>query len=274
MHAQSLTTSVLTAGSSLFGMSSGSIRFEPARDGQDPLSWSWNGILLHQTQFQLKLRQVSLVHRKDVFSVFEHVGALAMSRLRGVNIVTAGALPFIPFAGDIWDTFEQCMVEQPTQVLQPFSPPESSIHFCGNARDRFISYEPTVDETLSIRVEIDYPDIGALTCTYAFPDDELLTRVFRARTLGRLPAPLGFLEPLVGKYLRQVPVVAGAAWKYEYPNPDDLLAIIADHRCLDILGALSLCVPPGSYLTGNIHSLKGGHACDLKLVEHLRGANS
>jgi hypothetical protein len=256
---------VATGAHSLTGLSSGCITFNRA----DHNEWAWNGTPLFRISAERKLRQITLRDGELRFPVFEHVGALMATGLRGISLEITPTAPYFSHAGELWGVLKKHAVATDVEIT-PVTPQRELRHSCGNGR--FIQFSPSETGTLEIEVRVAYPDIlegREHVERYVFPNQELLERVLAAPTLGRLP---WYVEPIVSR-LTSLPSVNKVLWKRHYQGPEnqrELLRMICDHRVLDILGALSLVTRGAHYLSGRILSVKGGHACDIKLVTELR----
>lgn len=123
-----------------------------------------------------------------------------------------------------------------------------------------ILYRPGVKDTLSIRVRINYHGLGEHTESYSFPGTDI-ERIAYARTQG-WPGYLWYGTWAL-PFLKQHR--SNAVWPHD-ADPQTILKAYADHRVLDILGALSGLCPPGGTLVGEIESDCGGHSVDISLI--------
>ena len=267
MRALKLTETVNVEGRTKTGLLRADLTIRPSlHDG-----WRWNGNDVSRVRAERRFREVCLEDGPARFRMFEHVGALFATGLTGIELVPSVRAPRFSRTLELWEKLKPKVVET-DQELTFWSTNDLVAAHCGEAGSgRYITIQPNYDGKLHIKVCIDYPDIGVCEQDYCFPDMELLERVFAARTLGRWP-----LEAVV-RHLTILPVVRDANWAGAFRGETEkarLLRLICDHRALDILGALCLLVPSGGYLSANVTSVRGGHECDVKVVNAIRAAHT
>lgn len=207
---------------------------------------------------------------KPIMSIAEHLMPIRMTGLCGVTVVCDS--PWMPHlkTSDLWSEIHPHIINPPQQQeIKWFRPISNSGHFYPDLRDGKEAYTQmygTNDRQIVIDVILSHKGIGYTEAKYVFPGSEILERVFSARAPG-LPHCLYFPSKIVGTtgfWLHHNKF----AWKNGTKDPGQLLQEWADHRALDILGAL-MCWR-GRYMPSvHVISHLSGHYADIMAINQV-----
>jgi hypothetical protein len=254
-----LTRPVAVSGRDMLGRKA-QIRFLPL----DMYGWHWkcgNQVVPITSDIaSSNSRRITLQYKGHLLEIYEHIGVLRWTGLDGVAIESARMPPYFGRARELW------------QALEPFCKKTGEkipwIQLCGDysgtacVNGRNVTLSPG-GNGLTIKIFIDFKDLGEKTSTYGLPMP--LGEIFEARTLG-WPSCLYYPSKLVG--LLGWPHNGKAEWAQENSR-QELLEKIALHRAGDLLGALSL-ITHDRLVSGKVISLKGGHKLDIGMIKKIR----
>src|SRR3989338_8503885 len=261
------TTRIL--GRDYFGRKS-FIIFTPTRSP----GWYWgmpngNTMEIQPTMLQHNPRRLALVHDKAKIEFFEHIGALRFIGLSGVMMESSPWPPYFGRTHELWEALKPNCVESGESIRWVTPQTSATWSYAQTYHDlqsRFTEITPSEEKKLRITITIDYPRLGEYEKTYTIPDIELLEEIFQAHSQGWPSWPH---KP--SKLFAAVPFRPShecITWPQEYPRRK-ALRLFAEHRLLDLLGALSVLLPPHGMLAGNIRSMCSGHKADYEVVQHI-----
>lgn len=259
MNRYVLEQEVHICGRDFFGREA-SVILRPTREK----GWYWQAdnevVPLSPAILTRKWRRLALTHKGAELNVFEHLGALRFTGLDNVLIVSAtNWLPHDGSAAIFWDACKPHVRSAGTLVGQQMTPQQ---RFEG---DRSLRYSHYCGEVLVVHVAVDYPSLGQGKAYGAFPSIAEFESIASVRTQGW------------PRWSRNAAIVAGwcgwphrhnSVWPQEHPAADTSRHF-AQHRMIDLLGALSVACPPGGMMTGAIRSRCAGHALDAAFVRQL-----
>ncbi len=140
------------------------------------------------------------------------------------------------------------------------------LHIAGRGRLEFV---PSLEGSLEIEVEIDYPKeprIGRGSYTFSVTPENLKDFA-ESRALGHLPA-----------FKHVSLILSGLRWPHQGQwvyagnvSPEEIRVSLAKHRVWDLLGALAVAIPAGSFPEGRIRTFIAGHQEDVDLIGHIEG---
>ena len=270
MHIYRLEKTVHIAGHDYFGRTA-SITFMPI----DAPGWYWkmpdgSAIEIEPSMLRHNSRRLTLVHDNTKMEIFEHVGALRFMGLSGVLIESSPWPPYFGRTHELWQALKpQCKeTDEPIRWVTPrahtfWSYPQTH----RNLKCRFTEMWPNKTKRLKITIEIDYADLVKDEKVYDIPNKELLEQILQAHSQGWpswLHGPSTLLE-----WFPFRPRHECITWPQEHPQKKTL-RLFAEHRLLDLLGALSVLLPADTMLSGNIRSVCSGHEADYHVVEQIR----
>lgn len=124
----------------------------------------------------------------------------------------------------------------------------------------WVTFMPRNAHTLTIKVSIEYPQLGSLCVEHVLPRDDIVS-ILRTPTQGWPPS-----RWLIAKVASALgwPHKKNVVWPHEHGA--GTLELFARHRILDILGTLSVLCPAGGFLVGRFESHRGGHKHDVALT--------
>ena len=265
MHALHLRRSVTITGTDYFNRPA-SISFHP----YDKAGWFWktkdSGIQpITPDLLQYRKRRLSLIYGKDELTVFEHIGALRFTGLDGILIESS---PWPPYHGrtlELWEALNpHC--KDGGKALRWYTPIHPVRCDCAGNPKRFTKIVPSQNKCLTALVAIDYPDLGEIELCHGFDglgDASTLESIFAAKSQGW---PMWLYHPSrVLQWFPRRPPHKMMTWPQEHA-PHEALRLFSEHRLLDMLGGISVLVPPGGMLAGNIVSMRSGHHGDMRVV--------
>ncbi len=266
--------SVVVSAPNYWGRGS-ALRISPRLNGgtvNPPEMWCWNGLPIAPDLVAHRTRQIELDNSdcRGRLKVYEHLGCLRWRRLFGVHLEGTGWGPYYGRAAEVWDQLVGCCEERQTEVPLYMVP---RTVYCPYPRLRRPGVPaclrigpPLAKSRLTIDLEIDYPGLGKKQGSFSFDfgsaDDELLDRVFQARTQG-WPSKLYPLSLTAG--LLGWPTHPKIWWPQEHGVAETLDNFLY-HRLQDLLGALSLLCRDGLFI-GHVESVCAGHWADLEAVK-------
>jgi hypothetical protein len=261
-----LTQPVAIAGRDIWGRRARLV-LEPA----GAAGWFWRvggadvpltpDVLVHRRQ------RLALAHDAAELHIVEHLLALRIvAGVDAVRIVSAGSwLPYDGSAEAFWRALQPALEEGADLVPATI---EGSFSAGG---ERPIAYGGTVGGGLEVTVAIDYPGLGATELGQRFPvRDAAAETIIATKAPGWPPRRRGTARALA---CFGWPHLGNAVWPQEHP-PAETLRLFAQHRLLDIAGAIAVLCPPGGILSGHILSRRAGHAQDVELVRLLAAATA
>ncbi len=129
----------------------------------------------------------------------------------------------------------------------------------------YTSMSPRNDGKLRIYVKVNYPGLGEYEKSYEFPDNALLERIASVHTQGwpRRRYWISKAARSLGLWKHHDQVV----WPQDQTR-EKTLELFADHRCLDLLGALGLLMH-GQWFSADVYSVCSGHTADLNVIEKV-----
>ena len=231
--------------------------------------WFWrvgdNDIALTPDILTYRRHRLILTHGAAELHVVEHL--LALRVIVGVDAVrivsSASWLPYDGSAEMFWRALQPALEEGDELVLGGISGRFSA------GGNRPVAYHEAKGDGLEIDVALDYPGLGATELRRHFPARDANTEtIIATKAPGWPPSRRNIVRPLswIGW-----PHLGNAVWPQQHP-PAETLRLFAQHRLLDIAGAIAALCPPGGILTGHIASERAGHAQDVELVRLLASA--
>jgi UDP-3-O-acyl-N-acetylglucosamine deacetylase len=222
--------------------------------------WFWNSVPITQKLLRLQTRSIALVHGNDTLNIVEHLLALRMSGLDGVDIRCNGELPYDGCAKLFWNNVLGSRVRDGSLRLYRPKKTVSDALISNIEFPRYVTFTPGESETLEFRIHIDYPGLGPYDHPPWTLDSGSFADIIDAKSPG-LPPALRPLVRIAGGLLRW-PHREAFTWQQEGSRWETHV-LFAQHRILDICGALGGITPQGGMLAGVITSWCGGHAYDL-----------
>ena len=245
-------------------------RKRPAQVVLSPVAmgWFWNGVPITNKLLQLRKRRIAFKKGEDTLDIVEHLLALRMSGLDGVDIRCDGELPFDGCAAQFWGAVYPAMTSDgifPRYTVRKICTATPRNH---KKFPRHVIFEPLKDgeePALTLKIHIDYPGLGPYDYEWS-PDCDSFADIAYAKSPGWPP----ILRPLlkIGGGAFGWPHNNDFSWHRELP-PEEACLQFAKHRTIDISGGLAAIVPPGGMIAGTIRSHCAGHACDLSLNQDV-----
>ncbi len=244
------------------------LRLEPTEKS----GWYWqvNGedVLIAAHMLENKKRHLVLVHEERILRVVEHLLVLRFSGLDNVRIICDAE--WLPYDGCAWSVWHACLpVLQAAGTLEPVGISHMfEVHSENNASA--VRLDAGINlHSLDVCISIDYAGMGKENQDYTFPMpmDEFGEFV-RAPTQGwpRWFKPVAWFA---GTFLGW-PHYKAILWPPRSGESTEYaLRTFAQHRALDLLGALSVLCPPGKLLVGVVYSHRAGHAKDVEMIHTI-----
>jgi len=259
MNRHLLTEEVLVGGKDFWGRTTSVLLTPTEKSG-----WYWNvqggPLLIDKNVLDVKRRRIMLRHHGERMHVSEHLLPLRMAGID--NVLVTPETDWLPYDGSakiFWDACKNKL--QHSGEFQSVSFDNTQVK---DGR-RFVRYSPTPENDLIIDVTIDYPKLGSYRKVTEMSKLKF-HQLARVKTQGWPP------------YSKHIACLAAKfGWPHYnnvvWPKDSSDLSVLRQfslHRTLDILGAVSALLSPGTMLTGTIHSHCAGHAHDVQLVHRLK----
>ena len=213
-----------------------------------------NSDLLHHNQ-----RRLNLICGSSRLELFEHIGVLRWLGLDGVVVRSPRWPPYIR-SGEMWEQLQShCTPNLNATIPRVTVGQTIESTYPGGSR-RYTKISPSRDDLLEVTLVIDYPGVGRKELHYV--DSDPLDTALLAYFIGWPPA-MHYVSRGFGAI--GWPHHQRIQWSPEN-SPDATLAHWANHRLIDLLGALSVIHPTG-LLAGHVESYCSGHAADLEVIK-------
>lgn len=254
-----LKNEVLVTGHDFWGRKT-SVLLRPTKES----GWYWQTdkdiVPVTPEVLSFKKRRLVLAHGRDELNVFEHLGPLRFFGLDHLLIVPESRwLPYDGSSDIFWSKCKRELVEDGELGSCCYS---EHINVDG---EKILQYIPTA-MSLRLKVSIDYPGLGYEELLSNM-DFDSPNEIAAAKTQG-WPMSGRRLAILAEKFVGW-PHRDAAIWPQEH-ELKDVRRMFAEHRRLDLLGALSTLCTPGNLLSGTIVSHKAGHKEDVGFIKNLR----
>lgn len=264
-----LVRPVEVEGPSLFGSHRARVKFSPPEQGHD-FEWMYT-FPLGNTRIDAESVRACPIHNlavvadgRTVAHVLEHLLPLKFFGLLGLSMSSTHCLPYFgnatPFVSEVLKASQLVTLDVPmVTVDQEYSwtyPRKRAGHTA------FTTIRPRQDGKIVMYIMVDYPSLGSLTKTYTLPDDDTLFRITSVPSQGwpRYRYTLSKVLSLCGLWQHHRSI----EWPQEYASSLCALERFADHRALDLLGALATLVN-GHCLSADVFSVCSGHIADIEV---------
>lgn len=230
--------------------------------------WYWDIgtdlVPINQSLVQLRKNRIVLQYRGNTLNIAEHILSLRWTGLDGVIVKASSWPPYFGGMMKLWQAIQLNLLETDQQVPWLKIAKEKSINIDG----RSVRCASSNVSGLKIKITADFPRFGRLTKRFKLPD-ESLADYFTARPLATNSE--SNFWPTLSRMVEKTglwPHHQHLAWPTEQSS-QELLEELANHRLLDLLGALAM-VDHYRLPAGRIISIKGGHALDVHLINTIR----
>lgn len=203
-------------------------------------------------------QNLCLEYEGNEFPVWEHPSALGFANLAGVAVYSNHKWSSYVTTGEMMEKLRPyCQITDDDVIYFPLS--NLCGHF-GNGRPGFTQFQPPADNSNELRIAIliNYPGLGEFEKEYLVTP-ELLYQVFKVGAQGwpmwRRPiAKIWWTLKGSPEHMKRI------IWPQDY-SKNETLRLFAEHRLVDILGALA-CLKHGKLPVGRVFSYMSGHGAD------------